>query len=63
MTTGKKRTPVNQLNRWESRQFFGVRIENLTNALNETNRARFVAMTYEQKVAMIVRLIEEGSMI
>jgi hypothetical protein len=48
---------------WAGCMFFDARIEVLKPALNPENLAKFEAMSYERKVAVITRLIEKGAMI
>ena len=48
---------------WAATTFYDARIDILQEKLNEKNLAKFNALSYKKKVAIIARMIEKGAMI
>ena len=48
---------------WASEAFFNTRIKVLEKKLSPESRRKFMAMSFQQQVAVISRLIEKGVMI
>ena len=48
---------------WAACAFYDARIAMLLERLSDTNRARFKAMSYERKCAVVAGLVEKGTII